>query len=172
MLLLIFHAGNDLYALDVAQVVEIIPRVNLRKANHCPPCVAGLFNYRNRIVPVIDLCQLLHQTASRPFLSTRIIMVNAPIDQDNNLQNGDRYLGLMAERVTETLKISDAALSTPGTRLDQAPPYLDEMIMYEGRMIQRIRLDALLSIPQPYALTTASLNHGNNGNGIYATLGN
>lgn len=142
MLMLVFYIGNDLYALDSSQVIEIIPRVILRKIYHAPDYVVGLFNYRGEIVPVIDLCHLIQGKPSLNHLSTRIIMVNYQ-DQHNH-----RYcLGLMAERVTETLNKPDTELVNPAMMMDNAT-YLGEMIMDEKGMIQRIRLEHLLSESQ------------------------
>jgi chemotaxis-related protein WspB len=136
--MLIFYVGKDLYAIDSSQVVEIIPKVSLRKIYQAPEYVAGIFNYKGVIVPVIDLCQLIQKQPSRSFLSTRIIMVNYVE------QNGvDCWLGLMAERVTETLNKSDISLVDTKPLLDEAP-YLGEIIMDEKGMIQRIRLEYLL----------------------------
>jgi chemotaxis-related protein WspB len=142
MLMLLFYVGNDLYALDSSQVVEIIPKVLLRKIHHAPEYIAGLFNYRGSIVPVIDLCHLIQGNPSRSHLSTRIIMVNY-VGRDQN----KHYLGLMAEKITETLNKPDTELVDSGIQMDEAP-YLGEMIMDEKGMIQCIRLESLLSEQQ------------------------
>jgi chemotaxis-related protein WspB len=42
MLLLLFHLGSELYAIESSQVIEIIPTVNLRPLYHVPDYVAGL----------------------------------------------------------------------------------------------------------------------------------
>jgi chemotaxis-related protein WspB len=76
MLLLLFHLGSELYAIESSQVIEIIPTVNLRPLHHVPDYVAGLFNYRGKFIPVIDLSQLLQATPCHLCLSTRIIIVN------------------------------------------------------------------------------------------------
>lgn len=157
MLMLLFYVGEDLYALDSSQVVEVIPRVILRKIHHVPDYVAGLFNYRGAIVPVIDLCHLIQGNPSRSFLSTRIVMVNY-VGKDNT----KRYLGLMAERVTETLNKSDTNTVETGTQSNEAP-YLGEMIMDEKGMIQRIRLEYLLSDSQHKYLLAAANTNDNNG---------
>ena len=75
--------------------------VLLRKIQHVPDYVAGVFNYRGSIVPVIDLCHLIQGTPCRLRFSTRIIMVN------HTTKDGMHCLGLMAERVTETLSRPD-----------------------------------------------------------------
>ncbi|MDX2097287.1 MAG: chemotaxis protein CheW [Leptolyngbyaceae cyanobacterium bins.59] len=139
MLMLLFYAGNDLYAIESSRVVEVIPRVALRKIHHVPEYVAGLFNYRGAIVPVIDLCHLIQGTPSRSHLSTRIIMVSYP-RKDQTLQ----YVGLMAERVTETLNKPDHELIDSEIQMHEAP-YLGGMIMDEKGMIQRIRLEQLFA---------------------------
>ena len=92
MLMLIFSVGDNLYTLDTAHVVEVIPRVNLRQLHQIPEYVAGLFNYRGAIVPVIDLCQLIQNHPSLSCLSTRIITVNY-VEKENT----KRWLGLMAD---------------------------------------------------------------------------
>ncbi len=48
MLLLTFRAAENLYAIDVAHVVEVVPRINLRRLPHAPGFLAGLFDYAAR----------------------------------------------------------------------------------------------------------------------------
>lgn len=155
MLMLLFYAGNNLYAIESSKVVEVIPRVGLRKVNHLPDYVAGLFNYRGTIVPVIDLCHLIQGNPSRSYLSTRIVMVNYPVKG-----NTVRYLGLMAERVTETLNKPNTELVDAGIKVNEAP-YLGEMIVDEKGIIQCIRLEKLFSDSQQKYLLTAGMNETN-----------
>lgn len=139
MLMLLFYVGPDRYALGCSQVVEVIPLVELRKLYHAPEYMAGLFNYRGRIVPVLDLCHLIQGSSSRPCLSTRIILVKY---QQNN-QN-EQLMGLMAERVTDTVNVPASQLKEKGIHLENAA-YLGKIIMDEKGTIQELRLDALLS---------------------------
>ncbi len=150
MLMLLFYAGNDLYALDSVHVVEVIPRVVLRKIHHAPDYVAGLFNYRGAIVPVIDLCHLIQGQPSSNCFSTRIIMVNCVVKH-----NTKHCLGLMTERVTETLNKSDTEFVGAQTQFDETRPYLGNIIMDDKGMIQYIRLEHLLSDSQQNYLLTA-----------------
>ncbi len=137
MLLLLFHAADNLYALDISHIIEVIPIVALRKIPHVPAYVAGVFNYRGTIVPVIDLCHVINGTACRSRFSTRIIMVN------HTAKDGGHYrLGLMAERVTETLSRPDI---DPNASVGNDSSYLGEMFMDDHGMIQRIHWEHLLS---------------------------
>ena len=154
MLMLLFHAGENLYALDSSQVVEVIPMVVLRKIHHLPDYVAGFFNYHGTIVPVIDLCYLIQGTTCRPRFSTRIIMVNYTAKD-----GGHRRLGLMAERVTETLNRPDL---DPKTALPvNDVPYLGEMFMDELGMIQRFHWEHLITEVQHVSLLAGGNIHTN-----------
>jgi chemotaxis-related protein WspB len=137
MLMLLFYAGSDLYAIESTHIVEVIPRVALRKIQHVPDHVAGLFNYRGKILPVIDLCYLIQGNPSHSYLSTRIIIVSHP-KADGELQ----YLGLMAERVTETLDRSSSDVMDSSLHVNEAP-YLAGTIIDDKRIIQCIHLDRL-----------------------------
>jgi chemotaxis-related protein WspB len=90
-------------------------------------------------LPVIDLCHLIQGTPSRSHLSTRIMIVKYP-RQNESVQ----YLGLMAERVTETLSISNKDIRDSSIRVEEAP-YLSGTIVDEKRIIQCVQLDRLFS---------------------------
>ncbi|WP_448286444.1 chemotaxis protein CheW [Phormidesmis priestleyi] len=141
--MLLFRAGDNLYAIASAQVVEVIAIVTLRKLDQVPPYVAGVLNYHGSIVPVIDLCSLIVGTPCRSRYSTRIIMMK---------DTSDRLLGLLAEQVTETLSQDDTELSPIEVPLSNAP-YLGEILMNGNRMIQRFHWETLISEAQHASLT-------------------
>ena len=107
MLLLLFEIGNGRYALDVNQIIEIVPLVKLKKIPITPVYVSGLMNYRGEGIPVIDLCLLIDNIPFEDALSTRIIIINYPIKGE-----GDKPLGLISNNVTETVR----------TQLSKPPP--------------------------------------------------
>ncbi len=137
MLMLLFQAGDHLYAIDSAQVIEVIPIIVLRPLNHVPNYIAGVFNYRGALVPVVDLCRLLHQVDCRSRFSTRIIMVQYTASDGTHHQ-----LGLKAERVTETLNRPD--LDAKQTTQVSDAPYLGNLFMDEKGMIQQIHWQHLV----------------------------
>jgi chemotaxis-related protein WspB len=138
MLLLQFQAGTDRYGLDVSRVIEVIPMVVFRTLPHAEPTVAGIFNYRGAMVPVIDLTCLLTGTPSRPLFSTRVILVDYPGPDSER-----HVLGLLAERVTETIFCSEEELMPAGIAVEGAP-YLGDLLLHGGSMIQRVTVEKLL----------------------------
>jgi chemotaxis-related protein WspB len=151
MLMLLFYVGDDRYALDSRRVVEVVPTVTLKKMHGAPAYIPGLFNYRGHLVPVIDLCQMIQGTPARAYLSTRIVLVNCQLpDISSDIsEGGDRILhspiilGLMAERVTETLDRPETAFVSPTIKVDNTP-YLGGTIADDRGMIQFVRVEHLL----------------------------
>ncbi|OQX18910.1 MAG: hypothetical protein BWK80_37560 [Desulfobacteraceae bacterium IS3] len=137
MLILLFYIGNVMYTIKCDKVREIAPVVTLKEIPHTPDFFAGYFNYRGIIVPVIDLCRLIQGYPCQMRLSTRIILVDYK-EKDGS----SRILGLMAERVTETVRKNKDAFIMPGIRSEGAP-YLGGIVMEQKKMIQYIDLDKL-----------------------------
>jgi len=138
MLFLLFQAGNYRYVLEAAKVVEVLPLVNLTKISNAPRGVAGMFNYRGKPVPAVDLCELTQGQPADERLSTRIIVVNHP-DESGKM----RSLGLIATRVTATIKREQTDFVDPGFRLGNAP-YLGPVMMDGQDCVQWVYEQRLL----------------------------
>ncbi len=130
--MLLLSAGQHRYALPCKRVREVISNVLLQPLPGAPPCVAGVFNYRGVVTPVVDVCQLVSGQASAPRLSTRIVLF------DCSAGGTTRAAGLLAEHVTDTRRL-DAE-----KRVSVGLGDLGEVVIDEGRMISLLDLDALV----------------------------
>lgn len=139
MLALLFSIGDDRYGLPVAAVVEVTPILKLKQLPGAPDYVAGLCNFRGEAIPVLDISALARGVPSRRALSTRMIVVDFPVEQ-----GGTRRLGLLAERATETAAISEADLRPPGVQVDDAP-FLGKVAISSGEVVQLIEVGQLLT---------------------------
>ncbi len=138
MLLVAFHAGEERFGIDSAEVVEILPLVRLSPVQHAPDWVAGLFNYRGAVAPVIDISAMLTGSPARNLLSTRILLVNYPCPC-----GAGHLLGLAAEQVLETVSCSPADVQPPGIAAPEAP-YLGGVLVQGAGMLRRITVTELL----------------------------
>lgn len=138
MLLLVFHAGSGRFGLEASRIVEVISVPLLRLAPRGEAWLAGLFNYRDTVVPVIDLSVLLSGRPSRMLLSTRIVVVQWPAP-DGALHP----LGLLAERATETTTCDPAEFQPAGVQTPEAP-YAGEILIGPEGMIQKVEVEKLL----------------------------
>ena len=139
MLLLTLRVGDDLYAIRAARVVEVVPQVTLRALPHAPEYLTGLFDYRGRVVPVVDLGLLMGRGACHARLNTRIVVV------DGAPEGGEqRLLGLVAERVSDVVQFDDARADAPPMALEQAP-YLGTIVRADQGLVQVIEVDRVLT---------------------------
>jgi chemotaxis-related protein WspB len=144
MQLLTFTVAEQAYAIESRRVVEVLPLIPVRPIPHTPNYVLGIFTYRGRLVPLVDLGIRLAAGPLAGRLSTRVIVV------ETALAGGDpRLLGLVAENVIAICSAEDAEASLPPLDVEAAP-FLGRILRIRGRTIQLIVIEQLL----PEAVTT------------------
>lgn len=139
MVALLFEIDGQRFGLDLAQVLKVLPSVRLRRLPKVPEYVAGVFQYRGEMVPVVDLSQLIKGHPAAAFLSTRIILV-----RQSGPSGQERVLGLLAERATESVDAGAVEIQSSGVAMPEAP-YLGGLSATGGGMIQYVKVEQLLS---------------------------
>ncbi len=132
MLFLALQLGDEPCVFPAQDVVEVVPLVRLRSMVTGPDYLAGVFDYRGHVVPVVDLCQILLGRASQNQLSTRILVVRMS-------GQSDRLIGLIAESVTDTIDREAGDFAEIDLELELA-----ELARGSQGLIQKLRLDRLL----------------------------
>jgi chemotaxis-related protein WspB len=140
MLFLIFHLDQDRYALDAAEVVEVLPFGPLKALPNTPAWVAGVFSYHGQPVPVIDLSSLALGRPAARRLSTRMVLVRYPLA---DAQNGSRLLAIVVEQATRTMRRDPADFTASGVATPQAR-YLGPVASDPAGLVQWIRVQGLL----------------------------
>ncbi len=145
MLVLRFRVAGLPYAVPVARVVEVVPRVGLREVPHAPPHLAGLLRYRGGAVPVVDLGLLMGPGSCRDRLDTRIILVEGG--------PGGGVVGLVAEAVDDVRALDESRREAAGLEIGRAP-YLGAVYETDEGLLQLIEAGAVLgemATPSPAA---------------------
>jgi chemotaxis-related protein WspB len=138
MQLLAFTIAGQDYAIESRRVVEVLPLVQARTLPLAPEYVRGVFTYRGRLVPLVDLALRLAAGPLHERLSTRVIVVDiSPPGTE------PRLLGIVAENVISicSTEAGDAAL--PRLEL-AAAPFLGRLLRIGGRTVQVVEVDRLL----------------------------
>lgn len=133
MLAILFSLGSNRYAVDSRRVIEIVPLPALTAVPHAPECIAGQFDYRGTIVPVLDLRHLVEGKACVAELGTRIAIIHY----------GEHLLGLMAEKLTEVRRLEEEGTQAAPVSSGDAP-YLGRMLAEERDLIQFVKVEELL----------------------------
>ena len=137
MLFVVFRLGEDRYALNSREVVEVLPLVRIGRVPGAPPAIAGIILYRGVPVPVLDLKQLLTGSPSDYRAGTRVLIVD-----HRDMAGSTRRLGLIAERCTETLRREPADFVSSGI---VAPSHTARRVAVDGQgLIQQLDLETLI----------------------------
>lgn len=138
MLFLLFQLDRDHYVLEASQVAEVLPLVTVKQIPQAPQGVAGAFNYRGSPVPLVDLSQLLLGRPAQHRLSTRIVVVHYAPEPD-----AKHLLGLIAEKVTETIRREPSDFVPSGVSSDTAA-YLGPVATDPRGLLQWVQVNRLL----------------------------
>lgn len=137
MLCLTFEIGENRYAINASEVIEVAPPVNMTTFPKAPSYFAGRFNFRGDIVPVIDLRDLLMGLKTKKYLSTRILVVNYHAGEETH------KLGLLCEKVMDIIRIKEDELQNPGL-ITEETGYLGRLINLKTGIVQLISVIDLL----------------------------
>ncbi len=73
--ILVFLIGEQAYGVNVAKVREVIEPVEVTQLPDAPPCVAGVFQLRDHVIPLIDLAISLGcESSAEPSEGVVIVM--------------------------------------------------------------------------------------------------
>jgi chemotaxis-related protein WspB len=136
VLFLVIRLGADRYAIDTAEVVEVLPFVRLKELPGGPVGVAGVMNFRDTAVPVIDLNLLALGSRTLPRLTTRIVVVR--------YEEEASVLGLLVPEAAEVLRLDADAFVGAGVATDGAR-YLGSVLTTPAGVIQRVTVSELLT---------------------------
>ncbi|AOK19012.1 chemotaxis protein CheW [Burkholderia cepacia] len=114
-LFLMFELDGERYALDAAGIDEVLPLAATKAVPGAPEWIAGLLMRGGQPVPVIDVPMLALGRRAHALRSTRLVMVRYRVrDCANDADAGERMLGLIVERATQTMRIDRAAFRASG----------------------------------------------------------
>lgn len=152
-LFLVFCIGTERFALKATEVAEVLPRLPLKPIAHAPLWVAGIFAHRGALVPVIDVSALTFGTSAQARTSTRLVLVNYQPQPWSEA----RWLGLILEQATDTLRCDPAEFQPYGVDNQQAP-YLGPVREDAQGLMQWIGVAELLTAEVHALLFSAELS--------------
>ena len=123
----IFTSHCSRYAVDALAVRETVRLPEITPVEEAPPYIAGVINFRGRVIPVLDLNIRFGRTPERYRLTDGIIIVEA----------GGRQTGLIVNDVHDVLTILPDELDPPPYPAETGDP-LPRFVIGEARMGEEI----------------------------------
>ena len=104
---LTYTLDEEVFAMDIHSVREIIQYVSMTTVPMMPVFLRGVINLRGQVVPVIDLQSRLGRSVAHVRKKTCIIIFDAWSDGEKVV------IGLMVDAVNEVIDILDADIELP-----------------------------------------------------------
>jgi purine-binding chemotaxis protein CheW len=112
---LTFKLDQELYAVDIAKVREVLEFTAVTKVPRTPDFMRGVINLRGNVVPVVDMRLKLGLTQTERTVNTCVVITEVDVDGERTV------LGALADSVQEVIELDAAQIVPPprmGTRID------------------------------------------------------
>ena len=112
---LTFKLGDEIFALDVAEVREILDFTSVTKVPRTPAFMRGVINLRGSVVPVMDLRLKFGMSATEQTVNSCIIVVEMSMEGDTIV------IGVLADAVQEVIDMEPEQIEPApriGTKLN------------------------------------------------------
>ena len=137
---LTFKLSEEVFALDVAKVREILEITQITKVPQTPEFMRGVINLRGSVVPVIDMRLKFGMTATEQTVNTCIIVVEVQLEGDVVI------LGALADSVQEVVEMEPESIEAAphiGTRLNT--DFIKGMGKHDGNFIIILDIDKVFT---------------------------
>jgi len=111
---LTFRLGQEVFALDVAKVREVLDQTPITAIPRTPPFMSGVINLRGAVVPVVDLRLCFEMAKTESTRNTCIVVVEVVLDGEATV------LGALADSVEEVIDLEPEQIEPApriGTRI-------------------------------------------------------
>jgi purine-binding chemotaxis protein CheW len=102
-----FRLGDELFAINVSQVREVLEVTQITRVPTAPEFVRGVVNVRGASIPVVDLRLRFGLSKRADTVHTRIIVMELDIDGEPTV------LGGIADSVHEVIEIEPGNINPP-----------------------------------------------------------
>lgn len=102
-----FKLGNELFAIGVSQVREVLEVSQISRVPTAPPYMRGVTNVRGQATPVVDLRMKFGLPSVPDTLNTRIIVMELEVDGEAVV------LGGVADSVHEVIELEPGSIDPP-----------------------------------------------------------
>jgi len=132
-----FQLGNEIFAIDILGVQEIIRLAEITHVPNAPHYVEGVVNLRGKVIPIINLRARFGLSATEPTKETRIVVVEV----------AHVILGFIVDSVEEVLRLPEECIEPmPPTGRGGVDECHRGVGRVNGRLVMLLDLELLFSI--------------------------
>ncbi len=140
---LTFMVADEMFALPIAAIREIVEYREPTDVPMMPSFIRGVINLRGRVVPVIDLCARFARGRGETSRRTCFVILEL------NHQEWNHNIGVLVDAVSAVLEIADADIEPPpnfGVRLRS--DFISGMGKIGEKFVIILDIDKVLSVDE------------------------
>jgi len=149
---LTFTVANEMLAIGILRVNQIIPMQEISLIPRMPPFIRGVINLRGMIIPIIDLRKKLDMCCDADASSSCIVVIQ------QETEGGASLSGIVIDEVREVIEIQKEDIELPpafGAGIDTA--FITGIAKKEKTVIILIDIVKLLSPSENRTVTELSV---------------
>lgn len=145
---LTFSLADEMFAVGIQRVREIIEYGNVTTVPMMPRFVRGVINLRGSVVPVIDLSARFGRGVGAVHRRTCIVIVEV------EHEGAQQELGVVVDAVSEVLEIATADIEpAPAFGARIRADFISGMGKVDGRFVILLNVDSVLAVEEMAMLT-------------------
>ena len=150
---LTFKLGDEVFALDIGKVREVLDFTTVTKVPQTPDFMRGVINLRGNVVPVVDLRLCFEMSRTEKTVNTCIVVVEMLVDGESSV------IGALADSVEEVIDLEPDQIQPPpriGTKI--RTDFIKGMGKRDAQLIMILDIDRVFSVEELSAFHGAETN--------------
>lgn len=137
---LTFQLGEEMFALDVSQVREVLDFTTITKVPRAPEFMRGVINVRGSVVPVVDLRLKFGMPKIERTVDTRIVVMEIALDGEVMV------IGALADAVRNVMELDPAQIeNTPNIGARWDTEFIKGIGKHDDQFIIILNVDGVFS---------------------------
>ena len=148
---LTFKLDDEIFAIDVAKVREVLDLTTITKIPRTPEFMSGVINLRGSVVPVVDLRLCFEMSKTQKSVNTCIIVVEVLLDGEPTV------IGALADSVEEVIDLEPEQIQpAPRIGTQVRADFIRGMGKREAQFLMILDIDKVFSAEELGAIETGS----------------
>lgn len=137
LLVVVFDVNGELFGAEASQVFQIIRYKEATKLPKMPKFVEGILNFRDSVLPVVNLAKRFDMGDITVNKKTKILVTSIE----------DKFAGFIVNDVSEIVKFSDTEVNAaPSIISGETAAYLKKVARKGDKLISIIDLEKILTV--------------------------
>ena len=147
---LTFKLGDEVFAIDVSKVREVLDFTTITKIPRTPDFMSGVINLRGNVVPVVDLRLCFEMSKTEKTVNTCIVVMEMLLEGESTV------IGALADSVEEVIDLEpDQIQPAPRMGTQIRTDFIKGMGKRDAQFIMILDIDRVFSVEELSAVRVA-----------------